>query len=88
MTMTRDGVIERLHEILCEEFDLEPDQLEQDAHLYKDLGLDSLDAVDLIVALHRAFEVKVEEAEAREIGTVGELENYVCGKLEGLSSPS
>ncbi len=86
MTMAKDDVIAKLHEVLCEEFELDAEVLTEDAHLYRDLGLDSLDAVDLMVALHGAFGVRVEEAEARKIGTVGELEVYVIGKLDEAAS--
>ncbi len=86
MALLKDEVVGRLHELLCEEFELESEQLTRDAHLYQDLDLDSLDAVDLMVALHRSFGVKVDEIEARKIGTVAELEDYVCGKVGDTAS--
>jgi acyl carrier protein len=86
MAMTKEDVVEQLHEVLCEEFELEPEQLTGDAHLYRDLDLDSLDAVDLMVALYRTFGVKVDEADARKIETVSGLEDYVCRKAEEATS--
>jgi len=60
--------------VLVEEFELEPDDLKPEANLYEDLGLDSLDAVDMVVALEKAFGMKFTDQEAlRKVRTVADL---------------
>jgi acyl carrier protein len=71
--MNEVEIKERVNKILEEAFELTPDKLLPEANLRDELGLDSLDGVDLVVALEKAFQVKIEEAEARQIDTVGKI---------------
>ncbi|NPA73051.1 MAG: acyl carrier protein [Gammaproteobacteria bacterium] len=60
--------------VLEEEFELDPEDLKPEANLYEDLGLDSLDAVDMVVALEKAFGMKFTNQEAlREVRTIADL---------------
>ncbi len=64
---------------MAEEFELEPESLQPDATLYEDLGLDSLDAVDMVVALEKAFGMKMTDEEAvRAVRTMSDLFELVC----------
>ena len=49
--MKDQEILERLKQVLIDEFEVEEDALSTDARLYEDLGIDSIDAVDLIVQL-------------------------------------
>lgn len=61
-------------EALAEEFELDPGEMTPEATLYDDLGLDSLDAVDMVVVLERTFGMKLTDEESlRSIRTVGDL---------------
>ena len=73
--MTVDERIrQKVLDVLSEEFELDPDRLIPAATLYDDLGLDSLDAVDLVVALEKAFSFKLADEEAvRAVRTVDDL---------------
>jgi len=73
--MTVDERIrQQVIEVLTEEFELDPARLTPEATLYDDLGLDSLDAVDLVVALEKAFSFKLtDEAAVRAVRTVDDL---------------
>jgi len=73
--MTVDERIrQQVIEVLAEEFELDPTRLTPEATLYDDLGLDSLDAVDLVVALEKAFSFKLsDEAAVRAVRTVDDL---------------
>ena len=73
--MISDREIEKkVLNVLVEEFELEPDDLKPEANLYEDLGLDSLDAVDMVVALEKAFGMKFTDQEAlRKVRTVADL---------------
>lgn len=74
MSMTDDDIFQRIKSIFIEEFELEPEQLVPEATLFDDLGLDSLDAVDMVVALEKEFGVKVRDEESiRSVRTLDDL---------------
>jgi len=76
--MANQEILQRVNRILCEEFELEPEELHAGATLYTDLGLDSLDAVDMIVALEKEFGMKLTtEQEMKEIRTLGDLHQLI-----------
>jgi len=65
-------------EVLAEEFELEPEQMTPEATLYDDLGLDSLDAVDMVVVLEKTFQIKMNDEEAlRSIKTMDDLHRFL-----------
>ena len=70
--------------IMIEEFEVEPDALRADAHLATDLDMDSLDGVDLVVALEKTFACRIPEEEARGIQTLGDIYEKVAA---GLTAP-
>ena len=72
--MTDDKIFQRIKSIFIEEFELEPELLLPEATLFDDLGLDSLDAVDMVVALEKEFGVKVKDEESiRSVRTLDDL---------------
>ena len=76
--MTNEEIKSSVNRIFEEGFEINPDDLHAEAHIFNDLGLDSLDIVDLIVMLQKEFKVQVREDERlREIRTVGDLYNYL-----------
>ena len=65
-----------INRVLEEEFEISPDRLKPDAALFTDLELDSLDIVDLIVALEQAFGIKIRTDAAqtfRDVRTLDDL---------------
>jgi acyl carrier protein len=74
MSMTDEDIFQRIKSIFVEEFELEPEDLVPEATLFDDLGLDSLDAVDMVVALEKEFGVKVKDEESiRSVRTLDDL---------------
>jgi len=69
--------IQIVNETLVSEFELDPAAVVPEARMREDLRLDSLDAVDLIVALEKALKVQIPEAVAREMRTVGDVHAYI-----------
>ena len=65
-----DRIIEIVNQVLEEEFEIDADLLKPEALLFEDIGLDSLDAVDLIVMIDKELGVRIEEEEARAIRTL------------------
>ncbi len=79
--MTEQEIIERINTSLAEEFELELADMTPEATIYDDLGLDSLDTVDMVIVLEGAFKFKIrEEAAIREIRTLGDIHRFVIGK--------
>jgi acyl carrier protein len=65
-------------EVLAEEFELDPGEMGPEATLYEDLGLDSLDAVDMVVVLEKTFGMKMTDEEAlRSIRTMEDLFQFL-----------
>jgi len=80
-----DGeILERVSGILIEEFEIEKGDITQESKIYEDLELDSLDGIDLIVALENEFQVKVDrekdEKSIREMRTVEDIINFIKSK--------
>jgi len=72
-----DKIIEIVNKMLVEEFEIDPDLLKPEALLYEDIGLDSLDAVDLIVMVDKQLGVRIEEDSARSIRTLADVYNII-----------
>jgi len=75
--MTKEEIYSKVSEVLVETFELEPDQIVGEAHLYSDLDLDSLDAIDLAVRLGSETGIKLKEEEMRAIRTVSDIVDVV-----------
>ncbi len=83
--MTDREVIELINSSLVEEFELNPADMMPDADLFENLGLDSLDIVDMVVLLESAFKFKIREEETiREIRKLGEIHDFVLAKKRDL----
>jgi acyl carrier protein len=72
--MTNDELRQQVVTTLAEEFELDPEVMRPEATLYDDLGLDSLDAVDMVVALEKAFGMKLNDEESlKAVRTMNDL---------------
>ncbi|MDR2659188.1 MAG: phosphopantetheine-binding protein [Spirochaetaceae bacterium] len=72
-SMTKDDVFNKLKEILIAEFELDGEQIVPDAKLFEELGLDSIDAVDLIVKMKNYTVKKIEPDAFKEARTVQDV---------------
>lgn len=80
--MTEQEVIEKVDSSLAEEFELDRADMTPEANIYDDLGLDSLDTVDMVIVLEGAFDFKIREEEAiRAIRTLGDIHRFVLEKV-------
>ena len=70
-------VLEKIKEILSEQFDTEEDAITAETNLQDDLGADSLDVVDLLMSIEDEFEVEIPDEEVENIKTVGALVEYI-----------
>lgn len=76
--MSDDALRKKVVEVLAEEFELDPAEMGPEATLYDDLGLDSLDAVDMVVVLEKTFGMKLSDEDAlRAIRTMDDLFQFL-----------
>lgn len=75
--MTNEEIMAKVNDILVEGFEIEPSLLKPQAHLADDLDLDSLDGVDLVVALEKEFGCRIEEEEARSMSALKDIYDYI-----------
>jgi len=77
--MSRDDIVRMTNEVFEQEFEMDASELLPDAGIFDDLGLDSLDTVDLIVALQKKFDVTIRGDErVRSIRTLNDLYDFVA----------
>ena len=70
-------VLEKLIELLCEQLDIEADEVNENTDIVNDLGADSLAAVELSMALEEASGVTIEDDDLPNMKTVGDLMSYI-----------
>ncbi len=78
--MTHEEVVERVNRVFLQEFDVTEDILKPEARLVEELGLDSLDGIDLVVALEKEFEdsgVRIKESQVRQLSTLKAIYDFV-----------
>jgi acyl carrier protein len=77
-----EDVAKELKEIMAARLGLPPEQLVPDAKLVDDLGLDSLDAVELAISVERKFDIEVPEEELTKLKTVADMIALVESRLK------
>lgn len=70
-------LFEELQEIIAEELGVEPSEVVLEASLTDDLGADSLDAVELIMALEDKFDLEISDEKAQSLNTVKSIVEYI-----------
>ena len=68
---------EKIRACLAEQLDIEPDEITMDSNILDDFGADSLDLVDLVMALEDEFEVEVPDDAIESFHTVGDVVRFV-----------
>lgn len=70
-------VTEKVKQIIVDQLGVSPDQVKPEASFIKDLGADSLDIVELVMAMEEEFEIEIPDEEAEKIKTVQDAINYI-----------
>ena len=78
--MERREIEEKVNDFLVEEMEI-AEKIKPEALLKEDLGLDSLDFVDIVVIVERTFGFKIKPEEMADVKTVGAFYNYIESKL-------
>ncbi len=66
-------VIHQLRELLAEEFEVDPDRVKSDAHLFEDLDIDSIDAIDMLSRLRELTGKALPADELKTVRTIGDI---------------
>jgi len=74
---------DRVREIIVEQLGVDADQVTADASFVDDLGADSLDTVELVMALEEEFDIEIPDEDAEKIGTVKDAIQYLNEHKEG-----
>jgi acyl carrier protein len=75
-------VFEKLRDILCEQLELEADEVTMQSNIAEDLGADSLDLVDMLMSIEDEFEVEIPDEEIENLKTVGDAVAYIEKNLK------
>jgi acyl carrier protein len=67
----------RIQAIVTEQLGVEPAEVTKDASILDDLGADSLDVVELVMALEEAFDIEVPDDAVEEMRTIGDIQRFV-----------
>lgn len=75
-------VLDKIKEIIVEQLGVDADAITMNTHLMKDLEADSLDAVEIIMAIEDEFEIEVPDEDAEKFQTIGDIVKYVEENVE------
>jgi acyl carrier protein len=83
--MEKQEIIKKINAFLIEEFELEESQLVPEAQLKNDLGIDSLEFVDIIVIIERNFGFKVKGEEMINVKTLQNFYDYITERVNQIN---
>lgn len=82
MTMTEQDIFNKLCEVLADSFRLDPAKITLESHLFNDLDLDSIDAVELAIQLQDFTGRRVKAQEFKDVRTVGDVVTTIHRMLQ------
>ncbi|NPA73238.1 MAG: acyl carrier protein [Epsilonproteobacteria bacterium] len=71
------ALIDEVKEVVVEQLNVNPDEVKEDSKFVEDLGADSLDVVELVMALEEKFDIEIPDSDAENIVTVGDAIKYI-----------
>lgn len=80
--MSSEEIFEKVKEIIVEQLGVAETAVTMEASFIDDLGADSLDIVELIMALEEEFDTEIPDADAEKIVTVGDVVDYIKDHVE------
>lgn len=75
--MSSEEVFDKVKEIIVEQLGVAESAVTQEASFIDDLGADSLDIVELIMALEEEFDIEIPDSDAEKVVTVGDVVDYI-----------
>ncbi len=79
--MTRTEIEEKVKAFLIDDLEIDEDKISNDALLKDDMGIDSLDFVDIVVIVERNFGFKIVPEEMQDVKTLSQFCDYIEGKM-------
>lgn len=79
--MERDELLKKMKVIVADKLSISEDQVTETASFIEDLGADSLDTVELVMALEDEFGLDIPDEEAEKLTTVGKAMDYIMGHV-------
>ena len=80
--MTMEEIFKTMQGLIAEQFALEPDEISMESSFTDDLGADSVDLVELVMAMEEEFDIgEIDEEDLAALKTVGDCVRYLNGKL-------
>ncbi|MEA4993970.1 Acyl carrier protein [bioreactor metagenome] len=80
--MSNEEVFQTMRDLVAEQFAKEADEVSMETSFEEDLGADSVDLVELVMAMEEAFDVgEIQEDDLSELKTVGDAVRYIAAKL-------
>jgi acyl carrier protein len=73
-------ILEKIKDILAQQFEVSADSISADTNIVDDLGADSLDVVELIMSVEDEFGVQISDDDAAQLATVGKIVEYIEAK--------
>ena len=79
--MTAEEIFKTMQDLIAEQFAIDAEEITMDSSFVDDLGADSVDLVELVMAMEEEFDIgEVQEEELGTLKTVGDAVRYVAGK--------
>lgn len=75
-----NAIADRVKSIIVDQLNVSADEVTAEAHFIEDLGADSLDIVELIMALEEEYDVEIPDEDAEKIQTVADVTNYISSR--------
>ena len=75
--MTMETIFKTMQELIAEQFALDADEISMESSFAEDLGADSVDLVELVMAMEQEFDIEIPDEDAESIKTVGDAVNYI-----------
>ena len=80
--MSNEEIFQTMKDLVAEQFAMEPEEVTMETSFEEDLGADSGDLVELVMAMEEEFEIgETQEEDLSGLKTVGDAVNYIAGKL-------
>ena len=79
-----DSFLEKVKKIVAEQLGANADEITMDSTFIEDLGADSLDVVELVMALEDEFDMEIDEDEAENISTIGDVVEYIKANCDNI----
>lgn len=80
--LRREELFSKVSEVLALEFKVDKEKIKPDSRLREDLGLDSIDAIQLTMSLEQKFDFEIPDEDTEKIQTVEQIVDYLLDKLK------